>query len=73
MFKFRPEITNANSVFLGWGYNINNNITNCPANNGSLISFGHGSICVQLFIGYQNSGMWYRDMTNNATAEWIKI
>ena len=58
----------------------NNSIKNCPNPNGTLlafdlktINFNNVSFGFQFFIGYQNTGMWYRSTVNNSQADWIKI
>lgn len=74
LFRYRNDITDANTNFLGFVYCSNNRIANCLCANGLLISFGSTTnIGVQLFIGYQNVGFWYRDITNDTTRQWVQL
>lgn len=74
MFSTMPKegITNANIRFTGIAWN-DSNIKNCPSDNGLLYSINYAATGFQLFIGYQNTGIWYRDTTNTMDNNWIKI
>lgn len=57
-------------------WNTNDSIKNCPLNNGYLFSISNKqnvSNGIQLFFGYRNDGIWYRNTVNNKLIEWIKI
>lgn len=71
-FKELYNITTANG-FVGIAWNNNNNIANCPLNNGLLIGIKDGAIGFQFFIGYQNTGFYYRDISNGSILDWVKI
>ena len=71
-FKNLHNITTANG-FVGMTWNNNNNIANCPLANGLLIGIKDGAIGFQLFIGYQNTGFYYRDISNGSVLNWVKI
>lgn len=67
------DITDANTRFNGVAYNNNNSIANCPYVHGLLCSTTSSVVGFQLFFGYPNMGLWFRDMVNNSTNDWIKI
>lgn len=72
----KEGITNANTRFTGLLWNGGGkNIENCPLENGLLVSISivNSTVGFQLFIGYQNSGFWYRDITNTFDNDWIQI
>ena len=72
LFKELHNISTANK-FSGFAWNSNGNIANCPLDNGLLIGIKDGTIGFQLFIGYENSGFYYRDITNGIARNWVKI
>ena len=66
-------LSDANVYLPGTYWNSNGNIRNCPIKNGLLLSYKFELIGFQFFIGYQNSGLYYRDITNNAVNPWVKV
>ena len=64
---------NANQFFTGIIWCSNNDLQNYPLVNGLLFSVVSGDVGFQIAIGYQNSGMYYRDITNTIYNSWVRI
>ena len=75
LFKFQANVSDANLFYNGLAFCSANGIANCPSADGLLIAYRNssGNIGSQFFIGYQNTGCWYRDVTNNSAREWVKL
>lgn len=72
--KLRNDLPRTcDQLFNGVMYCNNGVLENYPMQNGVLFSIISDVVGFQLAIGYQNTGFYYRDITNGNFYDWVKL